>query len=312
MIEHLVISGGGQTGLAFYGILRESEQRGFWSASNIKSIYATSVGSFLAVLIALKYDWPTADNYIINRPWHTIFKVDIYSVVQAFGRRGILGVDIMEQMLGPLFAGKDIPLGITLGEFYELTGIELYFMTTELNAFELVKVSHLTHSDWRVVDAVYASCTLPILFAPLIRDGKCYIDGGTLCSYPVQACLDDGREPDTIFGLKKMFATKETVDDKSSLFDYLMVVFKNIMVLLNGSVVGTIPNEISFVGDHITIDGILAMASSKEQREQNIQMGVDAFAEQEGTDGSPFPTPFLNNHVQDFQREPREPNQNIL
>jgi predicted acylesterase/phospholipase RssA len=279
MIEHLVISGGGQTGLAFYGILRESEQRGFWSAGNIKSIYATSVGSFLAVLIALQYDWPTADNYIINRPWHTIFKVDIYSVMQAFGRRGILGVDIMEQMLGPLFAGKDIPLGITLGEFYELTGIELYFMTTELNAFELVKVSHLTHSDWRVVDAVYASCTLPILFAPLIRDGKCYIDGGTLCSYPVQACLDDGREPETIFGLKKMVESKETVDDKSSLFDYLMVVFKNIMVLLNGSVVGTIPNEISFVGDHITIDGILAMASSKEQREQNIQMGVDAFLE---------------------------------
>ena len=279
MIEHLVISGGGQTGLAFYGILRESEQRGFWSVDNIKSIYATSVGSFLAVLIALQYDWPTADNYIINRPWHTIFKVDIYSVMQAFMRRGIFGVDIMEQMLGPLFAGKDIPLGITLGEFYELTGIELYFMTTELNAFELVKVSHLTHSDWRVVDAVYASCTLPILFAPLIRDGKCYIDGGTLCSYPVQACLDDGREPETIFGLKKMVATRETVSDKSSLFDYLMVVLKNIMVLLNGSDAGTIPNEISFVGDHITIDGILAMASSKEQREQNIQMGVDAFAE---------------------------------
>lgn len=279
MIEHLVISGGGQTGLAFYGILRESEQRGFWSVGNIKSIYATSVGSFLAVLIALKYDWPTADNYLINRPWHTIFKVDIYSIMQAFGRRGILGVDIMEQMLGPLFAGKDIPLGITLGELYELTGIELYFMTTELNAFELVKVSHLTHSEWRVVDAVYASCTLPILFAPLIRDGKCYIDGGSLCSYPVQACLDDGREPETIFGLKKMIESKETVDEKSSLFDYLMVVIKNIMILLNGSVVGTIPNEIAFVGDHITIDGILAMASSKEQREQNIQMGVDAFLE---------------------------------
>ena len=278
MIEHLVISGGGQTGLAFYGILRESEQQGFWSSSNIKSIYATSVGSFLAVLIALKYDWPTADNYLINRPWHTIFKVDIYSIMQAFGRRGILGVDIMEQMLGPLFAGKDIPLGITLGELYERTGIELYFFTTELNAFELVKVSHLTHSEWRVVDAVYASCTLPILFAPLIRDGRCYIDGGSLCSYPVQACLDDGREPETIFGLKKMIESKETVDEKSSLFDYLMVVLKNIMVLLNGSVVGTIPNEIAFVGDHITIDGILAMASSKEQREQNIQMGVDAFS----------------------------------
>jgi hypothetical protein len=61
------------------------------------------------------------------------------------------------------------------------------------------------------------------------------------------------------------------------------------MVLLNGSVVGTIPNEIAFVGDHITIDGILAMASSKEQREQNIQMGVDAFSK---SGNLRFPEPF--------------------
>jgi predicted acylesterase/phospholipase RssA len=132
MIEHLVISGGGQTGFAFYGILRESCQQGYWSINNIKSIYATSIGSFLAVILCLKYDWETIDNYLINRPWNSIFKVDIYSVIQAFERRGIFGVNIMEQMLEPLLAGKDFSLDVTLSEFHETSGIEMFFFTTEL------------------------------------------------------------------------------------------------------------------------------------------------------------------------------------
>lgn len=278
MIEHLVISGGGQTGFSFYGILRESCQSGCWSIDNIKSIYATSIGSFLAVIVSLKYDWETIDNYLINRPWNTIFKVDIYSVIQAFERRGIFGVNIMEQMLEPLLAGKDISLDVTLQELHAITGIELFFFTTELNSFELVKLSHLSHPNWRVVDAVYASSTLPIVFAPIVIDGKCYIDGGTLCSYPVQACLDDGREPDTIFGIKKTVKTQETVNEQSSLFDYLMVVLKNVMGILNGSVIGMIRHELVYEGDHITIDGLLSMASSKEQRELNIQQGAETFA----------------------------------
>ena len=183
----------------------------------------------------------------------------------------------MEQMLEPLLAGKDFSLDVTLSEFHETTGIEICFFTTELNSFELVKLSYLSHPNWRLVDAVYASSTLPIVFAPIVKDGKCYIDGGTLCSYPIQACLDDGREPDTIFGIKKMVKTQETVNEHSSLFDYLMVVLKNIMCVLNGSVVGMIRHELVYTGDHITIDGLLSMASSKEERELNIQLGVDMF-----------------------------------
>ena len=279
MIEHLVISGGGQTGLAFYGILKAAEKQGFWKIDNIKSIYATSVGSFLAVILCLKYDWETIDTYLIHRPWHTIFKVDIYTILKSFERRGIFGVDVMEKMLEPLLAGMDISLDVTLNEFYEKTQIDLVFCVTELNELQRIKMSHSTHPDWRVVDAMYASCALPIVLEPLMRDGKCYIDGGIMCNYPVRSCLDDGREPETIFGVKKGLSHHESVSGISTLYDYLMVVMKNVMRLLNnGHETGLIENELVFEGDHVTIDGLLSMASSKEERETSIRMGEEAFA----------------------------------
>jgi predicted acylesterase/phospholipase RssA len=276
-IRHLVISGGGQTGFTFYGILKEAEKQGFWNINDIKSMYGTSIGTFISVMLCLKYDWETLDDYFIKRPWQEIFKIDLYSVIQSFEKRGIFNVQTMENMMGPLFAGVDIPMSITMKEFYDINGIELHFFTTELNTFKLVNISHKTHPDWRVIDAVYASCTLPIIFAPLIRSGECYIDGGALCSYPMKTCIADGSKVDEIFGVKKSFLVDSSITESSSLFDYLMVVFKNIIIFMNGFETGLIPNEILVNGDHITIDNILSLSISKEERQKNIEIGEHAF-----------------------------------
>lgn len=278
-IQHIVISGGGQTGFTFYGVLREAAKQGFWNIRDIKSMYGTSVGTFLSVVLCLGYDWDTIDTYFINRPWQNVFKIDIYSILQAFEKRGIFGIDVMEKMIGPLFAGKDIPIGITLKEFYDKNEIDLYFFVTELNTFKLSKMSHHTHPDWRVIDAVYASSTLPIIFAPLIKGGECYVDGGVMCSYPMRACLDAGNAPETIFGIKKLFGGAELVSESSSLFDYLLIILKNVIALLNGYESGLIPNEILLNGDHTTIENMLSLASSKEERITNIDLGVEIFRE---------------------------------
>jgi predicted acylesterase/phospholipase RssA len=278
-IEHLVISGGGQTGFTFYGILREAAKQGFWDIQNIKSMYGTSVGTFISVLLCMKYDWDTLDTYLINRPWHNIYKIDVYAIIQTFEKRGVFGIDVMEKMIGPLLSGKDIPIGVTLKEFYDINGIDLYFFATELNTFKLCKMSHHTHPNWRLIDAVYASCTLPIIFAPLIKGGECYIDGGVMCGYPVKECLDAGNAPETIFGIKKLFGSNDPVSKKSSLFDYLLIILKNVIALLNGFESGLIPNEILLNGDHTTIENMLSLASSREERETNIALGVTIFNE---------------------------------
>jgi predicted acylesterase/phospholipase RssA len=277
IIEHLVISGGGQTGFTFYGILKEAAKQGFWDIKNIKSMYGVSIGTFISVILCLKYDWDTIDAYFINRPWHNIFKIDIYTILRAFEQRGVFGIDAMEKMLGPLFAGVDIPSTITLKEFHALNGIDIYFYITELNQFKHIKMSHKTHPDWRVIDAVYASCSLPIIFSPLIKGEECYIDGGALCSYPMKSCLDDGNDPKTILGIKKLYINCNIINQTSTLFDFLTAAFKNTVALLNGYETGLIENEILLDGDHTTVDNLLALASSKEEREATIARGVSLF-----------------------------------
>ena len=83
-IKHLVISGGGPLGLRYLGALEKLEKEGFWNFDNIESIYGTSIGSIIGAFICLKYDWATLNTYIIDRPWHDAFKVNVKQIYDSY------------------------------------------------------------------------------------------------------------------------------------------------------------------------------------------------------------------------------------
>lgn len=72
-IKHLVIASGGPSGVTMYGALRVLNQEGVWNIADIKSIYGSSVGSFISILLALNYDWKTMDDFLLKRPWSKIY-----------------------------------------------------------------------------------------------------------------------------------------------------------------------------------------------------------------------------------------------
>lgn len=72
-IKHIVIASGGPSGVTMYGALRLLNQEGVWNIADIKSMYGSSVGSFISILLALNYDWKTMDDFLLKRPWSKIY-----------------------------------------------------------------------------------------------------------------------------------------------------------------------------------------------------------------------------------------------
>jgi hypothetical protein len=228
-IRHLVISGGAITGLTYYGALRELNKKKYWKLENIKTIFGTSVGSLIAVVIALGYDWTDIDDYFIKRPWQTVFKITTYSMIDSIiNKMGIYNSKVYEESLSPLFAGKDLSIDITLKEFYELNGIEIHMYTTELNTFKLIDMSYKTHPDWRVVDAVYCSCSLPIIFIPFMHESNAYCDGGMFSNYPLEKCIESGAEIKEILGIYRIYSDEGfELTGESNIFDYLITIMNH-------------------------------------------------------------------------------------
>jgi NTE family protein len=288
-IKHLVLAGGGTTGMTVYGILRESEKAGFWNIENIESIYGTSVGSMISVFVALKYDWDVLDDYIIKRPWQNVYKFDFREAFSALQNRGIFNIKIIEETFLPLFRGIDIDMNVTMKEFYDITKIEIHIFATEMNEFQNIDISYKTHPDFKLIEAVYSSCCLPIIFSPLLIQDRCYIDGGILCNYPLSHCLKNVENSDEIFGMNIQFVSSNSkINSESSIFDYIFTLLNKIVanILFEKKKI-SIKHEITINKVSTSLYEITSVAASSEERVKLIECGAKLWMESEFVENLP-------------------------
>lgn len=290
-IQHIVISGGGTMGLAYYGILQASNKQNLWNIEHIQTIYGTSIGSILATILCLRYDWNTLDDYFMKRPWEKVFHYDLHALFSCVQNNGIFTRAVTEQILKPLLLGKDILTTVTMEEFFQKTGIELHIMVTNVNVFEHVDVSYKTHPDWSLVDAVHSSCAIPLLFKPISIDGNLYCDGGFCVNYPIKQCIENGANPDDVFGIQNTELDNEEIDTTMfSLFDYITHLLNKILKKIGTSTDCKIRYLFMVPYDKRSLTNIKNVAEKRSAREELIKSGIELFQTQY-THMQPFNSP---------------------
>lgn len=279
LIKHIVISGGGPTIFTSIGALQTLEKNNLWNIENIESIYGTSAGGIIAVILCLKYSWDMINDYILNRPWHEAYKVNIHNIFDSFKKRGIYDRNAIDIFFKPLFAAKDLSLDITLKEFYDYSKIDLHFFTLELNNFKIEDVSHVSHPDLCLLTAIQMTCALPILFAPVFLDNKCYMDGGVICNYPLNYCIQKYKNLDEILSLKNSYdnsSKNHEISQQSSIIEYIMnFLFKVIYNLSTEKEQEKIPNEV-ILNDmkFISLSYVKSTLSSVDVRKELFNKGI--------------------------------------
>lgn len=278
-IKHLVIAGGGPTLIQSLGAIQQLEKDNFINLNEIESIYGTSAGGLVGVMLCLKFDWETINDYIIKRPWKDVFPIKVQNIFDAYTKRGIYDEIVFEKTFKPLFDAKDISLKITLKELYEYSKIELHLIVFEINNFETVDISYLTHPNINVLTACQMTCGIPILVTPIIIDNKCYIDGGVNCNYPLKICLDTKKNEKEILGFKNQYddVDKNQIDSNATLLDFVMkFLFKVIQSLSTDNIQPKITNEVCYNTDYVCINVLKDALTSIQTRENLLQNGKDA------------------------------------
>ena len=182
--------------------------------------------------------------------------------------------------------GKDLRVDITLQEYYEYCKKEIHFFVTKFSTFELVDVSHKTHPHWKLIDTVFASSCMPVLFDPIQIDDEYYIDGGILKNYPLHPCIEN-RKRSEVFGLY-IDSHKELISARTAgpfpsensgyrLFEYLYSFIYKMWTLIKHE---RTSEEIGF-DQHIGIvcdthpNSILQAFQSKTERKRLYESGIE-------------------------------------
>jgi len=187
-IKHLVLTGGGPVGFVEYGALKYLTEKKYIVHENIESIYATSIGSFIGLIYLLNIDWLWVDDYLIKKPWKNVVNFSYTNLVYD---KGIINRTDVCNALEPLFLTKNIPLTITMLEFYNLIKIEFNIYACSFTTLEQKKFNYINTPNITLVDALYVSLAFPFVFAPLYIDDSFYLDGAIIQGCPVNNCITE-------------------------------------------------------------------------------------------------------------------------
>lgn len=161
----LALSGGGAKGFAHLGVFKLLEESGL----KPDIISGTSAGSLMGVLFADGYSADEIKNMFIGREFSEFAQLQI-------PKSGLFNYDRFQEFLKRHLRSKrieDLPIPIVI-------------VATDLDR----GCSHEFRSG-PIVEAVTASCCMPIVFSPVLINGVHYVDGGLFRNFPVSTIRDE-------------------------------------------------------------------------------------------------------------------------
>uniref|UniRef100_A0A6C0CSG3 PNPLA domain-containing protein n=1 Tax=viral metagenome TaxID=1070528 RepID=A0A6C0CSG3_9ZZZZ len=226
-IKHIVISGGGPTGLLSYGALKKLNEQGIWKKDTLETVYGSSIGGIIGVLMMLAHNWKALDDYLIKRPWTKVIEKVSNDILDFIENKGIDGIELLKILLEPLLMARELTIETTLKQLFDTIKIKFVLTATNVNGnsnqLEYDLLSHETYPDMKIYEALAITAALPMSFRPVYYQGKCYVDGGIMHNYPLQLCLkEENAEETEVLGLKNYWNIEYPIlTHETSLLDYL-------------------------------------------------------------------------------------------
>jgi len=228
-IKHIVLEGGAYLGISTLGALSMLQKEDFYDINQIQTIYGSSIGAVIGGLLCLKLEWKVLLEYIRDRPWYKILKFSPDQLFTMAANKGIFDSSFFYKTFNNLLQSKDLNNDISMKELYEYSKIELHVITTKLNDFTIVDISHKTHPDLKFIQAVYQSSTIPILFQPSWYGTSYFLDGGLINNYPIDLCLKNGAQAEEILGVKyNTLKSSKILGKEDGFLDYLLHLFRKL------------------------------------------------------------------------------------
>jgi len=243
-IKHLVVSGAAYNGINIIGALYQAESANLIDYKNIQSVYGTSAGALALAIWILRFDKDVVYDYIIGRPWDKTYKFEPNILLGLIEDKGILGQNIISEIFVPLLKSKDISQNITLGEIYDITNIEFHVYATAANGLESLDFSYITHHEVKLLDCIYMSCSLPLIFKPMYYNDSYIVDGGLTYFFPTKPCIENGSKKENILGIKVCRPGTYNIPKDSNTIEYISFLLNNVTRRLSILVESDIPNII--------------------------------------------------------------------
>ena len=274
MIKHIVLAAGAYKGLHILGALNYLASIEFYDIENIQTIHGGSVGGIIGALLCLKIEWEDIIQYIVNRPWNKVIKLDTNAIFSFVTEKGLFDDTLMTAFFKNLLEYIGLRTDITLLELYEFSNIKLYLHTVSVNTLQVRHISFKTEPNMKLIDAIHHSCCMPFVFKPKKIEDEFYIDGAVKNQYPLDFCIEKGFSKNEILGIRiKDDRCKNNITEKDNLFNYSFYLFTSLISEYRTKCKIDLKNEIIIPTTQSNIETAIEVMRSKEKRQEFLELG---------------------------------------
>ena len=194
--ENLILEGGGIKGLSYGSALIALKESGIYK--QFKRFAGTSAGAITATLCAVGYQPEEIVKIIKETDFSKFLDSDhgvigeVYHLLHDYGEHsGQYFHSYIKKLIDEKVGQKDL----TFKKLYELKGVELVIVGTDLNKMRSVYFDHNSTPNTVIADAVRISMSVPFLFVPVYKKDteQLFVDGGLIDNYPIH--VFDGEYP---------------------------------------------------------------------------------------------------------------------
>jgi hypothetical protein len=193
--KRLVFSGGGTRCLVFLPALKrlESQQR----LVSVQEWWGTSAGSLLATLMGITKSAVKTQEILHQTAYDKFRDISLLNMVNFTDTWGLDdGHSMVAEIERILELAKPGGSQLTMSD---VSGVRI--IVADLNVYETVICSEATFPTLRVVDAIRASMSLPVLYRPFRCpiNGHIWVDGGLRAAFPWD-CIPSNTEREESLG----------------------------------------------------------------------------------------------------------------
>jgi len=182
--DTLVFSGGSLKCLSQIGCIKYFEEKNI--LKNIRNYVGTSGGTLILLFLVLDYSYEEIRDFFITISNSVILlSINPEQILELFDNYGLNDGSIIKNIVREALYKKLFQEDITFIELAKKTGKNFIICASNI---EQVKSSYFcleNTPDVNVVDAIMASCAIPILFNPVEINDVLYVDGGIYNNFPI-------------------------------------------------------------------------------------------------------------------------------
>jgi NTE family protein len=188
MIDTLILSGGGPSGVAYAGILKALTEYDIFRKDELKCIITTSVGIIFAILYLLDYNILQIEKIVLETDLNKLLNSEDLEIDDLLVKFGLFSNKPIGDSISSFIRHKTQKNDLTLKELYDYSKIILTVKVYNVDCGKTEYINYKNNPDISLIKLSMMTTAIPYLFQPVKYNNNLYVDGGLKGHFPIEKC----------------------------------------------------------------------------------------------------------------------------